>query len=105
MIRRPPRSTLFPYTTLFRSVLAKVESAAAKGATTVLLQGGHNPALPLDYYLTLVRETRKRFPQVTPHFFTASEIHTMAQVAGVRFTEILDRLGGAGPRTIPRGGA
>src|SRR5256885_8416371 len=60
MIRRPPRSTLFPYTTLFRSVLAKVESAATKGATTVLLQGGHNPALPLDYYLTLVRETRKR---------------------------------------------
>src|SRR5207237_12849 len=47
-------------------VLAKVESAATKGATTVLLQGGHNPALPLDYYLTLVRETRKRFPQVTP---------------------------------------
>src|SRR3989442_8174664 len=24
MIRRPPRSTLFPYTTLFRSVLARV---------------------------------------------------------------------------------
>src|SRR2546426_12739047 len=24
MIRRPPRSTLFPYTTLFRSVLAKI---------------------------------------------------------------------------------
>ena len=86
-------------------VLAKVESAATKGATTVLLQGGHNPALPLDYYLTLVRETRKRFPQVTPHFFTASEIHTMAQVAGVRFTEILDRLWDAGQRTIPGGGA
>src|SRR5262245_27062826 len=27
-------------------VLAKVEFAASKGATTVLLQGGHNPALP-----------------------------------------------------------
>src|SRR2546429_5913513 len=25
MIRRPPRSTLFPYTTLFRSVLCEVE--------------------------------------------------------------------------------
>jgi dehypoxanthine futalosine cyclase len=86
-------------------VLAKVESAAAKGATTVLLQGGHNPALPLEYYLTLVRETLKRFPQVTPHFFTASEIHTMAQVAGVPFTEILDRLREAGQRTIPGGGA
>src|SRR3712207_8085429 len=26
MIRRPPRSTLFPYTTLFRSVLEKCEA-------------------------------------------------------------------------------
>src|SRR2546430_10901721 len=26
MIRRPPRSTLFPYTTLFRSVVVRVES-------------------------------------------------------------------------------
>ena len=62
-------------------VLAKIEVAASNGATTVLLQGGHNPALPLDYYLALVRETRRRFPRVTPHFFTASEIRTMAQVA------------------------
>src|SRR5258708_15151748 len=31
MIRRPPRSTLFPYTTLFRSLL--VGGAAAMGAT------------------------------------------------------------------------
>src|SRR3712207_9267911 len=28
MIRRPPRSTLFPYTTLFRSELQRVEDAA-----------------------------------------------------------------------------
>src|SRR3712207_9570341 len=28
MVRRPPRSTLFPYTTLFRSVLASVAPAA-----------------------------------------------------------------------------
>src|SRR3712207_8785714 len=28
MIRRPPRSTLFPYTTLFRSVLALVPAGA-----------------------------------------------------------------------------
>jgi dehypoxanthine futalosine cyclase/putative menaquinone biosynthesis radical SAM enzyme len=86
-------------------VLAKVESAAARGATTVLLQGGHNPALPLDYYLTLVRETRRRFPRVTPHFFTASEIRTMAEVAGLTVEEVLDRLWEAGQRTIPGGGA
>src|SRR3712207_7811618 len=32
MIRRPPRSTLFPYTTLFRSVLGDDARAAAGGA-------------------------------------------------------------------------
>src|SRR3712207_2158753 len=31
MIRRPPRSTLFPYTTLFRSVLLSRSSAASRG--------------------------------------------------------------------------
>src|SRR5258707_7583495 len=31
MIRRPPRSTLFPYTTLFRSVNAIVDEAHKKG--------------------------------------------------------------------------
>src|SRR2546428_5401312 len=31
MIRRPPRSTLFPYTTLFRSTLAIVPSGGKEG--------------------------------------------------------------------------
>ena len=86
-------------------VLAKVEFAAAKGATTVLLQGGHNPDLPLEYYLTIVRETRRRFPDVTPHFFTASEIHTIAGVSGLAMEDVLDRLWEAGQRTLPGGGA
>src|SRR2546427_4821501 len=42
MIRRPPRSTLFPYTTLFRSVLARVVAALERPAagTKRDLQGG-----------------------------------------------------------------
>jgi cyclic dehypoxanthinyl futalosine synthase len=86
-------------------VLGKIAFAASKGATTVLLQGGHNPALPLDYYLTLVRETRRRFPRITPHFFTASEIVTMARVAGLSVEDVLDALWEAGQRTLPGGGA
>src|SRR4051812_49596637 len=35
MIRRPPRSTLFPYTTLFRSVLAFLLAPAAAHAAEV----------------------------------------------------------------------
>src|SRR5881397_561346 len=93
------------YTLTVEEVLAKVAFAAGKGATTVLLQGGHNPALPLEYYTTLVRETRRRFPQVTPHFFTASEIHTVADVSRLTIVDVLDRLWDAGQRTLPGGGA
>src|SRR5690349_23231273 len=35
MIRRPPRSTLFPYTTLFRSGVVSESSAAAWGVADV----------------------------------------------------------------------
>src|SRR2546427_919277 len=44
MIRRPPRSTLFPYTTLFRSVAPATDRRVPDGATA--RQGvGHHPAL------------------------------------------------------------
>src|SRR5438046_7816254 len=92
------------YTLSVEEVLTKVEFAAKKGATTVLLQGGHNPALPLDYYTTLVSETRRRFPGVTPHFFTASEIRTVAEVSHLTVVDVLDRLRDGGQRTLPGGG-
>jgi cyclic dehypoxanthinyl futalosine synthase len=93
------------YTLTVDEVLAKVEFAARAGATTVLLQGGHNPALPMDYYLELVRETRRRFPSVTPHFFSASEIRTMSDVAGKPVPVVLALLKQAGQTSIPGGGA
>src|SRR3712207_3094039 len=50
MIRRPPRSTLFPYTTLFRSHRVRAVTAAVvlgAGALTVLVIG--TPALGRDF--------------------------------------------------------
>src|SRR5436309_5980672 len=41
MIRRPPRSTLFPYTTLFRS---QGDSVARSGRSPVLLAGARGDA-------------------------------------------------------------
>ncbi len=93
------------YTLTLDQVMEKVQRAVDQGATTVLLQGGHNPNLPLEYYTSLVRETRRRFPQVTPHFFTASEITTMSQVSGLSLREVLEQLKEAGQATLPGGGA
>jgi len=93
------------YTHTVEEVLEKVGWAAEQGATTVLLQGGVNPDLPLDYYLDIVRETVRRFPGVTPHFWSAVEIQGMAEVSGKPIVEVLEALWDAGQRTIPGGGA
>src|SRR5260370_11802631 len=39
MIRRPPRSTLFPYTTLFRSLLWRPRARATKRSNSARAQG------------------------------------------------------------------
>src|SRR3712207_8271261 len=49
MIRRPPRSTLFPYTTLFRSLIAMGDVAAAERA--------------LDHLWTVQQRPDGSFPQ------------------------------------------
>src|SRR5258708_30327635 len=49
MIRRPPRSTLFPYTTLFRSVdrlLDTIDKYAASSAHKYLVVTPDDPPLP-----------------------------------------------------------
>src|SRR5260221_8007994 len=52
MIRRPPRSTLFPYTTLFRSHLQiRHPLIAATANTTVLCSHFLNPVMPLGILL------------------------------------------------------
>src|SRR5256884_9400810 len=57
MIRRPPRSTLFPYTTLFRSLL---EDRAGLAGLKFLkrLRGGRK--IPVDRYSFAKQETEAR---------------------------------------------
>src|SRR5256885_8451076 len=38
MIRRPPRSTLFPYTTLFRSDLAEQHDHIGRAVTSIVVE-------------------------------------------------------------------
>src|SRR2546422_2387391 len=44
MIRRPPRSTLFPYTTLFRSEARPARAPARPGGGTARREPGRRPA-------------------------------------------------------------
>src|SRR5574337_2165022 len=61
MIRRPPRSTLFPYTTLFRSTGKKIAAyGAAAKATTLLSYCGIDNQL-VDYVVDLNTFKHDRF--------------------------------------------
>ena len=71
------------------------------GVTTVLLQGGLNDDIPFEYYTDLVRETRKRYPNIAPHFFSAPEIKKMEQVSGLSLRGVLEALYEAGQRSMP----
>jgi cyclic dehypoxanthinyl futalosine synthase len=93
------------YTYSIDHMIQKFKEAAAKGVTTVLLQGGVNPALPFSYYEEMVRRTVQEVPEIHPHFFSTSEIIGMSQVSGLSIREVLQRLWNAGLRTIPGGGA
>lgn len=93
------------YTYTVDHLIQKFREAASKGVTTVLLQGGVNPALPFEYYLELVERTVREVPEVYPHFFSTSEIIGMAQVSGLEIRQVLQRLWNAGLRSIPGGGA
>lgn len=93
------------YTHSVDHMIQKFKESAAKGVTTVLLQGGVNPALPFEYYCELVERTIREVPEVHPHFFSTSEIIGMSRVSGLSLEQVLRRLWDAGLRTIPGGGA
>src|SRR5688572_30895123 len=61
MIRRPPRSTLFPYTTLFRSVVALAELArSGDGNPVPIAQIAERRAMPVQFLEQLFSTLRDR---------------------------------------------
>ncbi len=103
--RRPAAHAPDAYTHDVEGVMAMMERASQLNATTVLLQGGLNPEIPWEFYPTIVREARRRYPNITPHFFSAPEIHQMVEVSGLTIRGVLEALYEAGQRTLPGGGA
>jgi len=82
-----------------------VGGAVEKGATTLLLQGGHNPEIPYAWYLDLVTALHEAFPKLALHLWSASEIWQMAEVAGKSTAEVLQDMWDRGQNSIPGGGA
>src|SRR3712207_8098706 len=88
MIRRPPRSTLFPYTTLFRSVRVALQAfAAVCGGTQSLHTNGYDEALALPS--ERAAKLALRTQQVIAHESGATD--TVDPFAGSYYVEALTR--------------
>ena len=71
----------------------------------VLIQGGHNPKLGIEYYEDSFKMIRSKFPNVGVHGLSTSEIDMIATVEKSSTKEILSRLKDAGLQSVPGAGA
>ena len=86
-------------------ILEIVRTSYHNGATTVLLQGGHNPSIKLDYYCELIKRVVDEVPGIHLHAFSAPEIHSISKYSNISTSELLKLFWAHGLRTIPGGGA
>ena len=84
---------------------AKIEETIALGGNQILLQGGIHPDLKIEWYEGLLRDIKRRFPQVNVHGFSPPEIDHIAALSGLSPGEVLERLKQAGLGSLPGGGA
>src|SRR5687768_18283966 len=87
MIRRPPRSTLFPYTTLFRSFMKQFESILS-----LQLPTGEQAASCLDYVkkllntqILLIRRDRKSTRLNSSHGYISYAVFCLKKKKNIQF--------------------
>lgn len=93
------------YTLEPEKLIEMMKTSHHNGATTVLLQGGHNPEIKLDYYTEIVERVSREIPELHLHAFSAPEVAAISRYENIPSALVLQKLWDAGLRTIPGGGA
>lgn len=93
------------YTLGFDEIFGKIEETMSLGGGQLLLQGGHNPDVPLAWYEDLFRQVKSRYPEFRLHALSPPEIIHISRLSGLPTTEVIDRLIAAGLDSVPGGGA
>jgi cyclic dehypoxanthinyl futalosine synthase len=93
------------YTMSHDEVLSRVKFAADQGATQIMIQGGVNPEIRIDWFERLFERVHAEFPAVDIHSLSVSEINGLANVEGMTPRAVLERLRAAGLKSLPGAGA
>jgi cyclic dehypoxanthinyl futalosine synthase len=89
----------------FEEIFRKIDETIAVGGVQLLLQGGHNPDLPIEWYEDLFRAVKTRYPSFKLHALSPPEIIHLSRLSKLPVGAVIDRLIAAGLDSIPGGGA
>jgi cyclic dehypoxanthinyl futalosine synthase len=89
----------------FDEIFAKIDETIALGGGQLLLQGGHNPDLPIAWYEDLFRAVKQRYPDFRLHALSPPEIVHISRTSKLTVPEVVRRLVAVGLDSIPGGGA
>jgi cyclic dehypoxanthinyl futalosine synthase len=92
------------YTLANEQIGQKIRELVSINGTQILMQGGMNPALPIEYYEDLLRYIKASFPAIHIHAFSPPEFVEFERFFQMDVRQILRRFHAAGLDTIPGGG-
>lgn len=93
------------YTLGFDEIYRKIDETIRLGGVQLLLQGGHNPDIPLGWYEDLFRNVKQRYPRFKLHALSPPEVVHISRLSSLPVPEVIARLMAAGLDSIPGGGA
>src|SRR5256885_3644248 len=82
----------------------KLDELSAADGVQILMQGGHHPKLPFEWYLDLLQHIRKKYPQINIHGFSPPEFQHFAETFRMPLREVISEFKQAGLGSIPGGG-
>ena len=91
------------YVLSYEQIGAKIDECKAIGGVQILIQGGHNPYIPFDWYLELLRFIKANHP-IHIHGFSPSEVIFFSNRFRIPMPEVVRQLREAGLDSIPGGG-
>jgi cyclic dehypoxanthinyl futalosine synthase len=89
----------------FEEIFRKIDETIALGGVQLLLQGGHNPDLPIEWYEDLFRAVKQRYPNFRLHALSPPEVIHISRLSRLSVPEVIERLIAAGLNSVPGGGA
>lgn len=93
------------YVLAFEEIFRKIDETIEVGGEQLLLQGGHNPDLPLEWFEDLFRAIKQRYPRFRLHALSPPEVVHLSRLSREPVPRVIERLVAAGLDSIPGGGA